>query len=106
MVKNMVKQAVSNPAIHSKLAINVGKKLYWSKDGRKKRPTWSRNRVGLPPSLTRLRAYGMHDDENYDRMKVCKLTIRTCLHRAFQPHLRIFVDTHLLILNKWPSGII
>ena len=35
MVKNIVKQAVSNPAIHSKLAINVRKKLYWSKDGRK-----------------------------------------------------------------------
>ena len=33
MVKNMVKQGVSNPESHTKLAINVRKKLNWSKDG-------------------------------------------------------------------------
>ena len=32
MVKNMVKQRLSNPASHSKLAINIRKKLNWSKD--------------------------------------------------------------------------
>ena len=46
MVK--IKQAASNPAIHSMFAINVRKKLYWSKDGREKRQTWSRGRAGLP----------------------------------------------------------
>ena len=29
MVQNMVKQAVSNPVIHSKLGINVHKTLNW-----------------------------------------------------------------------------
>ena len=45
MVQNMVKQAVSNPAILSELAINVRKKLNWLKDGREKRLLWSESRA-------------------------------------------------------------
>ena len=40
--------AALNPAIHSKLALNVRKNLNWSKIGGEKWLTWSRGRAALP----------------------------------------------------------
>ena len=118
MVKSMVKQAISNPAIHTKLAITLrkkGKKLYclyciWSKDRGESGQHWSKSRTGLSPFFTR--SYGWCVTMEITTLtgpglNVWELTIQKCHIPAFQPHLKNFCRHALrLSLNKLLSEIV